>query len=115
MKGKKLLGLLLAVITVMAFSLTSFAAEKKSTYVKGELVIWAGNGTKATSWGINGNNRTYVSLTEEYMSSLGNTYVSSPVVKTGGSSVEVTYTPNGTFMSAWSHHGIAGKDFTIYI
>ncbi|MDI9242240.1 hypothetical protein [Fusibacillus kribbianus] len=115
MKKKKLFGMLLAVMTMMVFSLTSFAASGSTAYVEGQLVRWGTNGTKATTWGINGNTRTYVSLTEEYMSSAGNTYVSSPVVKTGGSKAEVTYTPNGTFMSAWSYHGIAGKDLTLYL
>ena len=85
--------------------------------IMAELETYGTAGTRAYTWSIGvDSDRVYLSLTEEYMSTAGNMYTSSPVVKTGSDWVSATYTPSGgRFVSAWSHHGRTQKSFTVYI
>ena len=121
MKKRRILAVTLALVALMMCGLTSFAAAytvtKTSDGVKGELGRWGTNGTYATTVSVSyDNKRAYVKLTEEYMSSVGNIYVSSPVIATSNSQeARATYDPTGTFMSAWSGHGHTGSSFTQYL
>lgn len=117
MKKRRILAVTLALVALMMCGLTSFAKKKISDGVEGELKRWGTNGTYASTVSVSyDNKRAYVKLTEEYMSSVGNIYVSSPVIATSNSQKAVaTYDPTGTFMSAWSGHGHTGSSFTQYL
>lgn len=117
MKKRRILAVTLALVALMMCGLTSLAKQQASGDIIGNIdrsganSVWASTRTVSTT-----NLRVYVKLTEEYMSSIGNIYVSSPVINTSNSGkIEATYTPNGSFMSAWSGHGHTGTLFEIYI
>ncbi len=115
-KKRRILAVVMALVALMMCSLTSLAKVVVSGTVRCSLER-RGNGSWAKTETVDPNNPwVYVALTEEYMSSLGNIYVSSPVINTSNSEeIEATYNPNGSFVSAWSDHGHRGKEYTMYI
>lgn len=64
-----------------------------------------------------GTGPVYVSLTVEYKTTAGNIYNTGAVTRNGRDSISVTAAPpsGGTYISAVSYHGIAGKEFMIGI
>lgn len=119
MQKKRIMATLTVVMLLLTVSMTAFAKENYGSdhQVSAKLETYGTAGTRAYTWSIGmDSDRVYLSLTEEYMSTAGNMYTSSPVVKTGSDKVEATYTPaGGRFVSAWSHHGRTKKSFTVYI
>ena len=117
MKKRRILAVTLALVALMMCGLTSFAVSVSKEGVKATLERWGPNGSRAvTETVVPTEQQVYVALTEEYMSSLGNFYVSSPVINTSNSgTIDAEYTPNGYFVSAWSDHGRTGKLFTQYL
>lgn len=117
MKKHRLLAIVMAMMMVVAFGMTSMAAANTATKANVTGSIWTSSSTRVDAKTQSGrsDNRAYVSLTVEYMSSAGGTYVTSPVTKSGTGTVSVNKNLAGSYMSAWSSHGGVGKDFTLYI
>ena len=116
MKKRRLLAIVMAMMMVVAFGMTSMAASGRNTYVEGVLTRAGIAGAKATTTSTYADgDKVCACVTVEYMSSVGNTYTSSPVKKNGNGSVVAQYLPTGSFVSAWSYHGRFGKEFSLYL
>ena len=119
MKKRRLLAIVMAMMMVVAFGMTSMAASKsdsrKNTNVSGTVSY---NGATATGTTVSlkeTDKRVFASITAEYMTSSGRTYTSGTTSKNGTRSVSARKTVEGSVISAWSSHGIVSKEFTIYI
>lgn len=115
MKKRRLLAIVMAMMMVVAFGMTSMAASKQGTYVYGILNQVGSGATAFTRNTTDGGGSAYVSVTVEYMSSAGNIYTSSPATKKGTGTATATKTVTGSFVSAWSSHGRTGKEFALYL
>lgn len=119
MKKHRLLAIVIAMVMVVAFGMTSMAA---STYKQGQNDRVSGkveyNGSTAsgtTTSLLVTDRRVWACVTAEYMTSSGRTYTSGTTSKSGTGSVAARKTVEGSVISAWSSHGIVGKEFTLYI
>ena len=117
MKKRKSLIFIMVVGMLMLCNITSFAITKTVGDLVGVLERWGANGVQAISESINPNNSSvYVCVTEEYVSDIGNIYLSSPGGQVGTTGMVCTrYTAPGTFLSAWSDHGHTSEQFSLYI
>lgn len=117
MKKRKSLILIMVVGMLMLCNMTSFAIRKTVGDLVGVLERCGANGVQAISESMNPNNSSvYVCVTEEYISDIGNIYLSSPGGQVGTKGkIILRYTPPGTFLSAWSDHGHTSEQFSLYI
>ena len=116
MRKRKGLIFIVALMMLAACNMTSFAVSKTSNGIKAELNRWGNTGVCATSESVTLTNRNaYVCVTEEYISDVGNIYLSSPGGVVNTMKAYTHYTAPGTFLSAWSDHGHTSEIFNLYI
>lgn len=113
---RRIMVTLMAVMMLMATSVTSFAKGFYGKNVYGRLKkIGSMEAQAYTENRVDGGGYAYASVTVEYLSSNKNLYTTTPVTKTGISSATVTKRVTGGFVSAWSGHGVTNKEFELII
>ncbi len=114
---KRIMVALMAVMLLMATSVTSFADSGLYTKtVYGHLEKVGANGAQAYTKNLQDRDSTaYAKLTVEYMSSLKNLYTTTPITKTAKTSATVSKAVTGSFVSAWSGHGVTRQEFELLI
>ena len=119
MKKHRLLAIVMAMMMVVAFGMTSMAASKSDTRrnsnVSGTVSYNGATASGATTSVQEEDKRVFACITAEYMTSSGRTYTSGTTSKNGIRTVSARKTVEGSVISAWSSHGIVSKEFTIYI
>ncbi|QNM06632.1 hypothetical protein [Qiania dongpingensis] len=101
---RKILILLMSAMTLMLFSVTSFAASynKTSGTISGTLKTYS---TYASAGTTNTNGNAYVSVRVKYNTSSGGTYWSSKAENSGSSYANTSRSISGTVIGAESGHG----------
>ena len=117
---RKIMVTLMAVMLLMATGVTALAGydARIQNSVLGELSTSNSKTASARSEGIDltgGTVHVYLSLTVEYLSSNGNLYCTTPIVKKGVEKVVASKTVTERLVSARSDHGQYSKEFTLIV
>lgn len=115
--GKRIMVTVMAVMLLMATSVTSFAKGLYTSTVYGSLEKVGSKGAQAYTKNMQDHDGSaYAKITIEYMSSLGNMYTTTPITKTAKTSATASKViETGSFVSAWSGHGVTRQEFELII
>ena len=112
-RTKRVMVMLMAVMLLMATSVTSFAIDVGM--VDGVLGSISRPALQTVTGLTRNKDKVYLSLTVEYLSSNGNLYCTTPIVKRGTKEVTAEKTITEHYVSAWADHGKTGRLFTTII
>ncbi len=107
--GKRVIVTLMAVMLLMATSVTAFAASNKGPNVSGTLTKSSSTTVKATTTArsdVNANANTYAYAKAKYITASGSTMWSSANENSKAGYVIVTRTISGTVIGGESGHGV---------
>lgn len=114
---RRIMVMLIAVMMLMASSVTSFARKiAQNDNVEG-ILEWYGSGARARTYAKAGYGDVYVCVSVEFLTASGNMYNTGNVTKTGNAAVIATAMPGNIkrCISAVSYHGRYSKEFMLTI